>query len=81
MTHIVLPSKYPSKKKFKEAVLNNPDTVYLEDPSVFDPVSGSVTEVMKKKNNVTVTNHPKRSWFAALKVAKGGKNKGKIVAT
>lgn len=64
MTHQV---NYPTKKAFKEAVLANPDSVYLDDPSFFDPVSGSVTEILNKKNKlITVTNFNKRSWFASV---------------
>lgn len=64
MTHI---ANYPTKKAFKEAVKANPEKVYLDDPSMFDPVSGSVAVVMARKGMVTVTNHPKRSWFACIK--------------
>lgn len=73
MTHIVSPTKYKSKKAFKEAVKNNPDSVVLDDPSVFgNAISGSVTYIMSQTDNITVTNHPKRSWFAAIKLNKKG---------
>lgn len=66
MPHIVSPSRYPSKKAFKEAVAADPSKVYVEDPSFFSPVSGTVVEVLEKAGGFTVTNHPKRSWFAAV---------------
>jgi len=68
MTHIANPSKYPSKKAFKEAIKLDPSKVYLDDPSMFNPVSGYVSEIMARNNMITVTNHPKRSWFACIKV-------------
>ena len=46
MTHIVSPTRYPSKKAFKEAVKNGPHKVLLQDPSLFDPIEGSVEYVM-----------------------------------
>lgn len=69
MTHIVA---FSTKKAFKEAVAIAPQNVYLRDPSIFNPVSGSVTEVMEKVSHITVTNHPKRSWFAEV-IRKGDK--------
>lgn len=71
MTHIVSPSKYPSKKAFKEAVAADPAHVYVDDPSIFDPVSGSVSYVVSRKQDFTVTNHPKRSWFARVYTKNG----------
>lgn len=68
MTHI---ANYPTKKAFKEAVKVDPSRVYLDDPSMFNPVSGSVADIMGKVNMVTVTNHPKRSWFACIKANNG----------
>ena len=73
MTHIVSPTRYPSKKAFKEAVLKDPTRVYVDDPSMFNPVSGNVQEVAEKapRNHFAVTNHPKRSWFAAVSLVNG----------
>lgn len=71
MTHIVSPTKYPTKKAFREAVAKDPSRVYLEDPSIFNPCSGSVKIVTENRDSITVTNHPKRSWFAAIRVVKG----------
>lgn len=63
MTHI---TDCKTKKAFKEAVKENPLAVYVEDPSIFDPVTGNVRDVARKKGSFTVTNHPKRSWFAMV---------------
>ena len=73
MTHI---ASHKTKKAFKEAVALSQErdengqakgrTVYLDDPSMFNPVSGSVFEIMQQVNRITVTNHPKRSWFASV---------------
>ena len=66
MTHIVIPERYRSKKAFREAVAVDPDRVFVSDPSLFDPISGSVREVGKVRGHFNVTNHPKRSWFATV---------------
>jgi hypothetical protein len=66
MSHIVSPARYPSKKAFKEAVTANPEAVYVDDPSLFDPCSGSVAHILERHGSFTVTNHPKRSWYAAV---------------
>lgn len=64
MTHI---ANYPSKKAFKAAVEADASSVYLDDPSIFDPVSGDVASVVEAKGIVFVTNHPKRSWYANVR--------------
>ena len=79
MTHI---ASYPTKKAFKEACMKaysdkSPidgqyrGKVYVDDPSLFNPVSGDVANVAKVKGSFTVTNHPKRSWFACVKWVNG----------
>lgn len=69
MPHIV---NYQTKKAFKEAVLANPSMVWCEDPSIFSgSYSGFVVDVLRVKGEFTVTNHPKRSWFARVYL-KGG---------
>lgn len=65
MTHIT--EVFKTKKDFKTATLADPTRVYLEDPAIIGAVSGSVAEIMKVKDLITVTNHPKRSWFAQVK--------------
>lgn len=72
MTHIANIHKYPTKKAFKDAIRANPDNVFVDDPSFVNPVSGSVQFVAEKLGSFTVTNHPKRSWFAKVsKTSKG----------
>ena len=71
MPHIVSP-KFRTKRQFVEAVNNNPDRVYLDDPSMFNPISGSVSEIMRRESMITATNHPKRSWYAMIKRTKDG---------
>ncbi len=69
MTHIV---QYPTKKAFKEAIEVNPNKVYCYDPSIFEGAcSGSPVEILKTKSYFTVTNHPKRSWFAHVELKAG----------
>lgn len=77
MTHIVNPKDYPSKKAFKEAVEKDQSKVYCYDPSIFGgAVSGNPVDILHKTGKpFTVTNHPKRSWFAEVKNGKDGKVK------
>lgn len=56
---------YPTKKAFKRAVESH-GSVYLSDPAVVNPCSGYVSKVLKELSSVTVTNHPKRSWYASI---------------
>jgi hypothetical protein len=73
MTHIVSPTRYPTKKAFREAVARDPSHVYVEDPSMFNPFSGSVSECLAyfASKSFTVTNHPRRSWYASVRLVKG----------
>ncbi len=76
MTHIVSPSRFASKKAFKEAVAADPSKVFVDDPSIFaGACSGSVEHVLNTAGSFTVTNHPKRTWFAAVNKGKDGKPK------
>ena len=71
MPHIVLPFTFKSKKAFKEAVEagRNP---FCEDPSIFPgSCSGTVIDILNAKGYFTVTNHPKRSWFASVERING----------
>lgn len=74
MTHIVSPFSYKTKKAFKEAIKNGDDP-YLADPSIVNPQSGRISELVTDETIVIfVTNHPKRSWFANLRLdARTGK--------
>lgn len=76
MPHIVSPDRFKTKKAFREAVEADPSKVYVEDPSIFAPVSGTVASVLDSLEWFTVTNHPKRSWFAMVK-----RNGGKVKVT
>jgi hypothetical protein len=70
MTHI---STHKTKKALKEAVKEDPTQVFLNDPSIFPgAISGSVAHIMSQRDSITVTNHPKRSWFAQIKNTKNG---------
>lgn len=66
MTHIASPVLYKTKKIFREAVSKDPKSVFVEDPSFYTPVSGNIVEVLDKLKSFTVTNHPRRSWFARV---------------
>ena len=69
MTHIV---NYPTKKAFKEAVETLNGMVYCNDPSIFaGSCSGTVKYILEQKAYFTVTNHPKRSWFAEVSLKNG----------
>lgn len=72
MPHIVSPFVFKTKKAFKEAAEARPDEVYCDDPSIFPgSLSGSVSTILKSKDFFTVTNHPKRSWFAQVEMRNG----------
>lgn len=64
MPCIVSPSRFPTKKALKEALLAG-KSVDIEDPSVFNPRYFFAAD-MAVGQRETVTNHPKRSWFAAI---------------
>lgn len=68
MTHI---ADYPTKKAFKEAVEATEGDVWVDDPSIFNPVSGFVKDVVAEHRSIVVTNHPKRSWFAEVSLKNG----------
>lgn len=67
MTMIV---QYPTKKAFKEAVAADPRAVSVEDPSLMPSwckYGPSFTlDTLRVGDSITVTNHPKRSWFAQV---------------
>jgi len=65
MTCIVSPLIYPSKKVLRECALKAPASVWIEDPSIFNPRSFSAASIPPGRTEV-VTNHPKRSWFAQI---------------
>lgn len=71
MTCIVSPNTYPTKKTLIEAVKTwngssgNRSTVLIHDPSVINPRSFYLHEMLPGEE-VAVTNHPKRSWYAQV---------------
>jgi len=71
MTHLV--QGYKCKKDFIKAVKEKPDEVELMDPSIFNPRSGSVLELLESNPSemLFVTNE-RRSWFANIKKSQSG---------
>ena len=71
MTCIINSTKYPTKKALKLAVAQDAllvgqrPQVYITDPSIVNPRFLPVTE-LHPGEEVVVTNHPKRSWFAQV---------------
>lgn len=77
MTCIVNPQRFPTKKSLKERCeavnrgeISTP-AVAIADPSVVNPRRFYATD-LREGEEVVVTNHPKRSWFAQVG-RKGGK--------
>lgn len=66
MTNIV---NFKTKKALKEAVVNGEDFI-INDPSIVAPKTFMATE-LPEGVSTTVTNHPKRSWFAIIKKTNG----------
>lgn len=69
MTHI---ASYPTKKAFAEAVRADPSKVYVDDPAIVRPNGGRLTSVLAQDDCITVTNHPKRSWYARVFLNRSG---------
>lgn len=71
MTHLV--QGFKSKKDFIKAVKEKPAEVELMDPSIFNPRSGSVLELLESNPSemLFVTNE-RRSWFANIKKSQSG---------
>lgn len=65
---------YKTKKAFKEAVAAGADHVRIEDPSIVAPFVGRLTSHpdIRAGRVITVTNHPKRSWFASVSMLPKG---------
>jgi len=71
MTCIV---EFKTKKELKESINNidkkeNKDFL-IEDPSFMNPSTFWASDISENQK-VTVTNHPKRSWFAMIYKEKG----------
>lgn len=70
MTCIVNNEWYPTKKRLKEIIETTNKEVPIEDPSFMNPRSFFSTDI-KDGENIVVTNHPKRSYFASIKRING----------
>ena len=62
---------YPTKKAFKEAVAADPSKVIITDPALMPEWRQFGTDMFRlsqvqPSQRFTVTNHPKRSWFAGV---------------
>lgn len=59
-----------TKKEFRAAVESMAERrVTIEDPSIFRPFCGDLRnhpDLQSNGGSITVTNHPKRSWFASV---------------
>ncbi len=69
MTHI---TNIMTKKALKQRIQIEKKAVYLNDPSIFNPISGFVRDILEHRKSITVTNHPKRSYFAIISRNKKG---------
>lgn len=70
---MTLIAEYPTKKAFKEAVKTDPSKVLIIAPGLHPASEGGyLSEVMKLHDSITLTNHPKRSWFAQVKNGRKG---------
>ena len=72
MTCIVEANQYPSKKALKEAIEAGKEVI-IRDPSVVAPFHGPLLQHPDINGlcGITITNHPKRSWFAAVRTSLG----------
>jgi hypothetical protein len=69
---LIAPAHIRTKRDLIAAVAADPDQVLLEDPStVMRGGPGVLSAREAAALDETVTNHPKRSWFAALSVRNG----------
>jgi hypothetical protein len=66
MTCIVSPQSYPTKKALRLWVLKDPDCVTIHNPSMFTTLTSFSANQIGPGQEYTVTNHPRRSWFAQV---------------
>lgn len=66
MTCIVSAKHYPTKKALRLWVQTDPAVVRIENPSLFTTTRFFSASDIKPEEQFTVTNHPKRSWFAII---------------
>lgn len=57
---------FDTKRAFRYAVGQHPHQVFVKNPAPFEPFYGSLSHAMRTREMITVTNHPKRSWFAQV---------------
>lgn len=69
MTATVDGKKYPTKKHLIDAIEREED-VFVEDPSTIRPTIYRA-QSLNEKEEVIVTNHPQRNWFAKIRKLKG----------
>lgn len=65
MTHTVFPV-FKTKRELSEACETAPETVFFEDPSIFAGAWSGSAKALPEGRKITVTNHPRRSWFATV---------------
>lgn len=72
MTCYVLQRDMPTKKALRHMIADGRDCMIC-DPSVVKPFKGLLSEYVDANGVCYLTNHPKRSWFAAVRRRKDGK--------
>lgn len=73
-------AQYPTKKAFKEAVAADPSKVLITDPALMPEwrqfgCEQFTLDRVQVTQHFTVTNHPKRSWFAEVRCTGDGQYK------
>ena len=62
--------EFKTKKDLKEHV-ERENNFFMEDPSIFKPFCGTALDYLESVQSFCITNHPKRSWFASVKLVNG----------
>ena len=63
----IVGTEFKTKKSFYEALkTKGPEKVYIEDPSIVAPFYRTVAQYMATHSSMSMTNHPKRSWFGCI---------------
>ena len=70
MTMLVEDLRFPTKRMFREAVLQDANHVWIVDPALrpeWRPYGSNFNpSILKEGDTIEVTNNPKRSWFATV---------------
>lgn len=61
----------PSKAALRRHLQQRGDAM-IEDPSIVAPFSGKLSEYIAQHGEAIVTNHPKRSFFAKVRLRSDG---------